>query len=479
MQLGTVRFLGTFLVDPADVPAMAVEYVATQLGLEPEDLKGYGEKKARWDHQAQIRELDDYSAFDPLQWFILARWLYTRSWLANERPIVLFDLATHRLVENRVMLPGVSVLERLVSAVRERTTLRQFRLLAAVPSTEQTTVLEAILVPEGSRRMSKLDRMRRSPTDISSTGLVKALERAVDLRELGADGWDLKDIPRGRVAALARFAKAARAQAVAELSDERRLATLVAFTATMGPVAADEAIEVFDLLMGDLVRFSGTKAGKDRPRTIKELDTAAIVLRHAWMTISRTLSDLDVDLREMVVESMDVSAIDNAASVIGEIAREPDEDFQAELAARYATVRRFLPRLLSVITFGTGSKNGHDVLAALDFLQKIEKRRGRIAPGQVPAKFLTAAWHRRAFPTEGDQAGEFDKRVYTAAAAERLRECSTNAFTPSPPPNGCANVCAATRCSSPACRNGATPPPGSSTAPSGTKPAHRSAATSA
>lgn len=300
---------------------------------------------------------------------------------------------------------------------------RTLRLLSAVPTAEQATVLEAILVPEGSRRVSKLDQLRRSPADISGAGLVKALERAVDLRELGAQDWDLKGVPRGRVAALARFAKAARAQAVAELADERRLATLVAFTATMGPVAADEAIEVFDLLMGDLVRTSGHRAGQDRLRTIKELDTAAIVLRHAWMTISATLSDLQVDVRELVVESMDIAAIDTAATVIGQIAREPDEDFQHELTDRYTTIRRFLPRLLSIITFGTSTTHGRHVLAALDFLRTIDKRRAPITPGQAPATFLSAAWHRRAFPTEGEHAGEFDKRTYTVAAAERLREC--------------------------------------------------------
>jgi len=42
VQLGTVRFLGTFLPDPTDVSAGVVRYVASLLRVDPECLSGYG-----------------------------------------------------------------------------------------------------------------------------------------------------------------------------------------------------------------------------------------------------------------------------------------------------------------------------------------------------------------------------------------------------------------------------------------------------
>ncbi|GAA3515813.1 hypothetical protein FHR32_006026 [Streptosporangium album] len=143
VQLGTIRYLGTFLENPEKVPAVVFGYVAEQLGLEPDDFAGYGTSEARWDHQEQIREGYGYTKFEFDQWFALARWLYQRAWIGNERPTLLFDLVTKRLVDKKVVLPGVTVLERLVSGTRERAEKRLWATLAAAPSAEPAVDVRA------------------------------------------------------------------------------------------------------------------------------------------------------------------------------------------------------------------------------------------------------------------------------------------------------------------------------------------------
>ena len=103
LQLVTVRFLGTFLPDPTAVPASVLLHVTTQLGVSAAtDLHPYRDGEARWDHAAEIQRIAGYRDFaDQPEHFHLVRWLYTRAWLSPERPSMLFDLATARLVERK------------------------------------------------------------------------------------------------------------------------------------------------------------------------------------------------------------------------------------------------------------------------------------------------------------------------------------------------------------------------------------------
>jgi hypothetical protein len=124
VQLGTTRFLGTFLSDLTEVPDNVVEYMARQLDVAVSLWPAYSERSQRR-HKKKIRELYGFEDFHQSQkLFFLLRHLYARAWLTAERRLVLFDAATAWLVQHKVLLPGATVLERLVARVVDRANKR-------------------------------------------------------------------------------------------------------------------------------------------------------------------------------------------------------------------------------------------------------------------------------------------------------------------------------------------------------------------
>jgi hypothetical protein len=77
IQLGTVRFLGTFLPNPTAVPENVVTYVAHQLRVEdPDCLSRYASRDTHWDHATQMQHAYGYHDFDdPRETCRLVRWL--------------------------------------------------------------------------------------------------------------------------------------------------------------------------------------------------------------------------------------------------------------------------------------------------------------------------------------------------------------------------------------------------------------------
>jgi TnpA family transposase len=66
LQLLTVRFLGTFLMNPIEVPVNVVGYVARQLGIDVSCLPLYLDREpTRHAHRAKIREVYGYRDFGP------------------------------------------------------------------------------------------------------------------------------------------------------------------------------------------------------------------------------------------------------------------------------------------------------------------------------------------------------------------------------------------------------------------------------
>jgi hypothetical protein len=370
LQLGTVRFLGTFLADPTDVPPGVVAYVAAQLNVsDPACLEAYRDRKSHWEHAAEIKQDYGYREFSAQpEHFRLVRWLFTRAWLSAERPSVLFDLVTARLVERKILLPGVSTLTRLIAQARERAATRLWRRLAQAPTHEQRTQLERLLAAPDGARSTTLDRLRRAPTRISAPGLVGALERLEEIRALGIGTLRLANVPPGHLKALARTAAAVRAQAVVRMPPDRRTATLVAFARHYEAVAQDDALDLWDQLTTATLARTRKKGASARLRTLKEFDAAALALREAGAVVLDEEGCPKDGVRAAIFERVPRDRLAAAVATIDELARPPDENYYELLLSRYSQIRRFLPALLRTVSF-EGANAARPVLDALAFLR--------------------------------------------------------------------------------------------------------------
>ncbi len=300
IQLGTVRFLGTFLEMPLEVPENVIVFLADQLRVTDwSDLPRYAKSEARFDHKQDIQVVYGYREFsDPAEQFALMRWLYTRAWYSAERPVVLFDLATARLVKGKVLLPGVTTLERFVARIRDQASERLWHRLFVLLDEAQSKRLLQLLDKVPGSRFSRLELLQRSPTRQSTPGLLGALQRLQEIRELGVGHLDLSMFPPSRLHALARYAATVWTQSVVDLTPERQLATLLAFAHSFEAVAMDEAMDIFDIRMNDLLGNAVRVGKRERLRTLKDLDAAALRLSQVGeILLNMALTDASVRAR--------------------------------------------------------------------------------------------------------------------------------------------------------------------------------------
>lgn len=418
VQLCTLRFLGTFLPVPTQVPAVVVQTLAQQLHLPVEDWDGrYTRPNTLHDHQVHLVAYLGFAAFEGRPAFRLIRWLYAQVLTSTVRPSVLFDMATAHLVAQRVVLPGVTVLARLIARVRERTGRHIYRQLRARLTAAQEAALAALLVVEPGQRLTRLEVLRTAPTRVSAPSLVAAVQRLDQICTLGVSDLSLHDLPEARMARLARHAQVAWGQTLARMGDERRLATLLVFAQALERTATDDILDLFDGLMTSLALRGETKRRRERLRSLKDLDHAALVLQQAVrILLDETVPEAQI--REQVLGRIGEIPLRAAADTVQALASNDDDPQLQALSGSYATVRRFLPALLAGLVF-EGSASAKPLLDAWHFLQVQEiGGRGRPKWAAAPRSLVPKSWARQVFSGKD----EVNPVAYTLCVLARLHQ---------------------------------------------------------
>jgi hypothetical protein len=410
LQLATVRFLGAFITDLADVPHVVVDRVASQIKIHNAKncLSIYRVSEQRWRHAVEIRARYGYVEFAKKGIrFRLGRILFALCWTGTDRPGLLFDHTISWLCANKILLPGVTVLERFVAEIRSRMETRLWRLLIKNLTYEQQETLNTLLVKNVEENQSLLDKLRKGPVRVSSTALVQALKR-VELSRSISVKLPLSRIPPCRLSTLARFANTAKITAINRLPFERKMATLVAFSHYFEASAQDDALDVLSTVLHDLFSRAKQANHKTRLRTIKDLDLATTTLVDACkLVLNSELSDSEVrsTIYKIVGYETLITAVQKASSLI----RPPGNVFYHELKKKQKMVKKFFPVLLRVINFDN-NQEGKPVTQSLEWLKNKKT-------DEPPMGIVGKSWKRHVITKDG----KTDPIAYTFCVLDKLQ----------------------------------------------------------
>jgi TnpA family transposase len=438
LQLTTVRYVGTFLDDPAEVPVAVLEYLAEQLTIRKPAVvvRGYLMREmTRFEHRWEICEVDGWRDFAQSR-DELTRWVDRRAWATGDGPKSIFDGAVGWLRHRRVLLPAVDTVTRLVGTVVGAAHQRLWNTLAALITAEQAQVLLALVEVLDGERISALERLRRGPVDRTASALVRALTRVAEVAGIGLGAVDLSVVPQRRVVDLARAGMTSNATSLRRRSPyEKRLATLLATVVYLEAKATDDALELFDLVMtSELLARAERQSAQDKakryPRVTRDAGRLAAAV-DVLLQASELEPDVTVPRLWELIEDV-VSRVELRAAVanIHEVLPpgvDPDAEWQAALCRRLPLARKFVRPLAETIEFGATADAAKVLIALHGLPELLEVRPSK----RVPAGFLDArladvevvpaGWRANVF-TDGRPAGTVDRAGYTFCVLSQFHQ---------------------------------------------------------
>ena len=259
--------------------------------------------------------------------------------------------------------------------------------------------------------MAWLRQMPEAATPSAMLGLIERLEHA---RAIGIAPDRGHLLHQARLEQLVREAGRTTVQHIAAYERQRRHATLVAVTLDITATLTDQAMEMFDRLVGAMFRRSEARqerALRSDARAINEKVRLYARVGAALIAAHDGKEDAFEALATVIPWERFRASVAEAAA----LARPEDLDVHGRLGEHYAGARRWSPAFLDAFSFASVPAAA-PLLRAIALLREVN-RSGASLPDSAPTSFVRQRWAPHVLP-----GGTIDRRHYELCVLSELRE---------------------------------------------------------
>ena len=385
IQLCAIRLYGRFLSDIHDLSPRIYNYLNTQLSLPPSMTVDVPSRKATITvHRANLLDYLEFQKFDSVTQQKLQIWLELKvdqGFLPNE----LFQQTEKYLLTRRILLPGPSVLERLIIHVCSRVHTQIFSSIYQQLNPDLRSAIDHLLTVSQGEARSYFSQLKAYPPAATITSLKVYLARYQAVLETGIDDWKPSVLQPAFIDYLFKLARRYSATDLKRFNEHKRYAMMSCFLLETRKVLLDHLVKMHDQYIIDIARQSKNSYEKKhreyRKRQKKAidivLDTADVLLD--WPD-NRSMNNNEffeqVDKQKLIESRKDLRAFKR-------LVERGLGDF---LLARYPSLRKYFAQFIH-LPFAV-SQGNEGLMQAIEIVRKLDGGELKKLPFDAPTAFV-------------------------------------------------------------------------------------------
>lgn len=415
IQICAVRLYGRFLNQVHELSPHIVNYLGQQLDLPPSLVVQTPEREATYlEHRQNVLKYLGFQRFDENAQKHLEVWLEQKA-RQGMLPDELFEQAEYHLLAQRILLPGPSVLERLIIHICSTVHQQLFESVFQDLSPELRRAIDQLLkVSEGEQR-SYFHHLKAYPPAATISSLQSYLERYQTVSATGIDDFEERMLTPAFLEYLFKQAKRYSAKDLKRFADHKRYTLMVCFLLETRKVLLDHLVTMHDQYLMDICRKAKNiyeqKHRKLRKRQKKAID---IVLdaNHCFLDWPAEQPLLKEEFWQQVDEDDFRSSLEDLRT----FKRLEERGYGDVLLARYPSLRKYFAEFIHL---PFAAEHGNDsLIEAIELVRQLDSGEIKKLPQTAPTDFVPKEL-RRALK---NQAGTLNRNAWEMGLALAIKE---------------------------------------------------------
>jgi len=254
IQLCAIRLYGRFLAEVNTLSPRIVNYLSSQLSLPPSLLIQAPDREATFSEQRKnILSYEGFSKYDSEIQERLKIWLEKQA-RQGFLPKELFIRAERHLLLDRIMLPGPSVLERLIISVCAGVHEQIFESLSKKLSPELKAFIDELLTIQPGNHRSMFQSLKEYPPSATISSLQNYLERYRILNNSTINSIAVPLADSAFADYLYRLSRRYSAKEIKRFKEQKRYAMMTCFLLETQKILLDNLVQMHDQYTMDLLR---------------------------------------------------------------------------------------------------------------------------------------------------------------------------------------------------------------------------------